>query len=295
MKELQGVIALVPTPLTTEGKLDEIGLRNLIDFDLANGCDGVGVLAAIGEGYLFNAEETEKVVRVAAAAMGGRGPLIVGCPAMGTIAAVESSRRAQDWGADAILAFNPKYKGFDPYGFKHLVRHYSALVEAVNIPVVPYSQLDDPIPLEVLKHLVGEGLIKHIKYGPHDCAALRRIMDELGDKLYIFAGADTFILRHLLMGVKGISIATAALFPRECSDLVRLVGEGAVDQARDLYRRSIIYWNDIGFYNCWQSVHKIALQLLGIIETAQCLPPLVPAEDFQRDEVRSLLQYLGKI
>jgi hypothetical protein len=44
---------LIPTPLTDEGKVDEKGLRKLIDFDLPNGCDGIGVIAAIGEGYLF--------------------------------------------------------------------------------------------------------------------------------------------------------------------------------------------------------------------------------------------------
>ena len=295
MKELEGVIALIPTPLTTEGELDEAGLKNLIDFDLANGCNGVGVLAAIGEGYLFNAAETERVVRAAVKAVNGRAPLIVGCPAMGTTAAVESCRKAEDWGADAILAFNPKYKGFDAYNIKHLVPHYTAMARAVRIPLVPYSQLDDPIPLDVLKSLVEDGLIRHIKYGPHDCATLQRIIAELGDKLYIFAGADTFILRHLMLGVKGISIATAALFPRECSEIVRLVREGSIEEARSLYRRSVIYWNDIGFYNCWQSVHKIALRLMGIIESDRCLPPLIPAEDFQVAEVRSLLEFLGKI
>ena len=179
MKELEGVIALIPTPLTTEGELDEAGLKNLIDFDLANGCNGVGVLAAIGEGYLFNAAETERVVRAAVKAVNGRAPLIVGCPAMGTTAAVESCRKAEDWGADAILAFNPKYKGFDAYNIKHLVPHYTAMARAVRIPLVPYSQLDDPIPLDVLKSLVEDGLIRHIKYGPHDCATLQRTLNRL--------------------------------------------------------------------------------------------------------------------
>ena len=295
MTQLKGAIALLPTPFTDEGKLDEAGLRNLIDFDLANGCSGVGVLAAIGEGYLFDANETERLIKVAVQAVNGRAPLIVGCPAMGTTTAVESCKKAQDLGADAILAFNPKYKGFDPYGFKHLVPHYTAMVEAVNIPVVPYSQLDDPIPFDVLKYLVEQGLIKHIKYGPHDCAGLQRILNELGDKLFVFAGADTFILRHLMLGVKGISIATAALFPKECSEIVRLATEGDVEEARAIYRRSVIYWNDLGFYNCWQSVHKYALKLMGIIESDQCLPPLTPAEPYQYEEVTSMLKFLGKI
>lgn len=295
MKELKGSVALIPTPLTDEGKFDEAGLRKLIDFDMQGGCDGIGVLAAIGEGYLFGVDEQERIVRTAVDALAGRGPLIVGCPAMGTITAVESCKRAQDWGADAILAFNPKYKGFDRYGFDHLVAHYTAMAEAVQIPLAPYSQLDDPIPFDVIRHLVEAGLISHMKYGPHDCATLQRIIDAVGDKLFIFAGADTFVLRHLMLGANGISVATAAIFPEECSQVVQYVNNGQIEEAREIYRKTLIYWNDLGFYNCWQAVHKIALQHLGIIESAKCLPPLTDAEDFQKEEIQSLLKFLKKI
>ena len=295
MKELKGTVALIPTPMTDEGGVDEAGLRKLIDFDMQKGCDGVGVLAAIGEGYLFSVEDQEKIVRIAKDAMAGRGPLIVGCPAMSTVGAVEACKRAEGWGADAILAFNPKYKGFDAYGYDHLVPHYTAMAEAVQIPLAPYSQLDDPIPFDVIKYLVDQGLIRHMKYGPHDCATLKRIIDAVGDKLFIFAGADTFILRHLMLGANGISIATAAIFPEECSRVVQAVGEGRIDDAREVYRKSLIYWNDLGFYNCWQAVHKIALQHLGIIESARCMPPLTNAEDYQKEEIESLLKFLNKI
>jgi dihydrodipicolinate synthase/N-acetylneuraminate lyase len=295
MKELKGTVSLIPTPLNEDARVDEVGLRRLIDFNMQKGCDGIGVLAAIGEGYLFSVSEQERVVRTALDALGGRGPLIVGCPAMGTVAAVEACKRAEDWGADAILAFNPKYKGFDPYGFDHLVAHYTALARAVEIPLAPYSQLDDPIPFDVIKHLVEAGIIRHMKYGPHDCATLQRIIETLGDKLFIFAGADTFILRHLMLGANGISVATAAVFPEECSQLVQYVKNGQIEEAREIYRKTLIHWNDLGFYNCWQSVHKIALQHLGIIESAKCLPPLTDAEDYQKEEIQSLLKFLNKI
>ena len=54
MKELKDIMALIPTPLTDNGEVDEASLKRLIDFEMENGCYGVGVLAAIGEGYLFS-------------------------------------------------------------------------------------------------------------------------------------------------------------------------------------------------------------------------------------------------
>ena len=63
MKALKGVIALIPTPVTDTGKVDEDSLKRLIDYDLENGCSGVGVLAAIGEGYLFASSDVEKIIK----------------------------------------------------------------------------------------------------------------------------------------------------------------------------------------------------------------------------------------
>ena len=101
MKEFKGVIALPPTPLDADGKIDKESLRSVIDFDLENGCHGVGVLAAAGEGYLLPDEDWKTVVKTAVDHMNGRGPLMVGCASMSTGRAVELIRAADDFGADA--------------------------------------------------------------------------------------------------------------------------------------------------------------------------------------------------
>ena len=66
-KNLEGVISLIPTPLTEEGEIDAESLRSLIDFQIENGCDGVGVLAGIGEGYLMSDRNWRKVAENARA------------------------------------------------------------------------------------------------------------------------------------------------------------------------------------------------------------------------------------
>jgi 4-hydroxy-tetrahydrodipicolinate synthase len=113
VKELKGTVALIPTPLTDDGKIDEKGLPNLIDYDFDNGCSAVAAAAAIGEGYFLRPEDVETIVRTSADAVNSRAPPIVGCPGMDTIEAVDFCKKAQSYGTDAILAFNPKYKGFD--------------------------------------------------------------------------------------------------------------------------------------------------------------------------------------
>jgi len=296
MKDLKGVIALIPTPVTDTGKVDEDSLKRLIDYDLENGCSGVGVLAAIGEGYLFASSDVEKIVKTAVKHIGGKSPLIVGCPAMGTHEAVEKCIQAEALGADAILGFNPKYRLINQYSGLELYNHYVAITGAVKVPILPYSQVDDMVPYEVVKQLVEEKRIAYMKYGAHDCNLMKRMVETLGDKLFIFVGADTFTLRYLLMGGKGILTATAAVFPKENCTLLSKVQKGDRDAARSYYAENIIPWNDCGFYQRWQAVHKFALMKMGIISSTKCMPPIsLQIEDFQEEEITYLLKSKGKL
>ncbi len=296
MKELNGTVALIPTPLSTDGKIDEKSLRKLIDYDMENGCSAVGVTAAIGEGYLLSSEEKTKVIKIAADHMQGRGPLIVGEPALGTGQAIDQCRKAQDLGADAILTFNPKFRGRKPYADSELIDHYVAISDAVDVPIIPYSQEDDLIPFEVLKQLVEENKIAHIKYAWNDCELLRTITRYFGDRLFVFVGADTYTLRYLLLGAQGISTATAAVFPQANSKLLSLVQMGKIDEARKLYNDKIIPWNDCGFYNKWHRCHKVALELMGVISSSRCLPPLAnEIAGFQIEEIKWMLRDQGLI
>lgn len=296
MKDLKGVIALIPTPLTDDGRIDEAGLRKLIDYDLENGCFGIGVTAAIGEGYLLSSEDEAKVIEVATKHINGRGPLIAGATALGTRQAIDRCKKVEDLGADAILTFNPKFRGRKPYGDSELVDHYVAISDAVDIPIIPYSQEDDLIPLEVLKQLVDGRRIAHIKYAWNDCGLLQTITQYFGERLFVFVGADTYTLRYLLMGARGISTATAAVFPKANTQLLSLVQAREIDAARKLYNDQIVPWNDCGFYNKWQRCHKLALQLMGVIGSARCLPPLAnELPDFQVEEIKWMLKNQGLI
>ena len=296
MKDLKGAIALIPTPVNDKGAIDETSLRKLIDYDMDNGCSGVGVAAAIGEGYLLSADEEERLIKITVEHMNGRGPVIAGAAALGTAQAVEKCKRAEDCGADALLTFNPKFRGRKPYSESELVDHYSAITDAVKIHVVPYCQEDDLIPFGTLKQLVDEKRIAHIKYAWNDCELLKEITRYFGDRLFVFVGADTYTLRYLLLGCKGISTATAAVFPKANSELLSLVQAGKTDEARKLYNDNIIPWNDCGFYNRWHVCHKVALEMMGVIESHACLTPLTDTlADHQVEEIRWMLKNQGLI
>lgn len=292
-KELKGVMALIPTPLTNDGKIDEEDIRSEIDFVMRNGCDSVGVLAGIGEGYLMSREDWRTVARTAIDYMNSKAPVLVGCPTMGTSQALEMVKEADGLGADAVLAFNPQ--GMGPYKTQGLYRHFKALTEAVDIPIIPYARAEDPIPLDVIKRLVDEGAIKYHKYGFRDCENLCRLSKTFGDKLFIFCGADAWTLRYLLLGCKGIMTATAAVLPQENVELLKLVQKGEIEAARKYWYEKFLVWNDSGFYENWQTAHKLAMKLMGVIKTTTVPIPQAQMGDYQIEEIRALLSYLRKI
>jgi dihydrodipicolinate synthase/N-acetylneuraminate lyase len=290
MKELKGIMPLIPTPLTDEGEIDEDSLKKLIDFEMENGCYGIGVLAAIGEGYLISHDAWEKVIKISVKHMNGKGPVMAGCPSLGTLSAIQLCKESEDLGADAILAFNPQ--GFRSYSIQELIDHYMALTDSVKIHVAPYARGEDSIPYEVISELFEKKRISYMKYAWKSCEQLEKMAKNL-KSFFIFCGADTFTLRYLLLGCKGVLTATAAMLPKEHVNLLAMINKGDIQGARELYSRAITSWNDIGFNNMstWQAVHKIALKEMGIIKSAKVIMPQSMPAPHQIEEVKWFVKH----
>ncbi len=233
------------------------------------------------------------IIKTAVDYVNGRGSLIVGCPAMGTDEAVARVKEAADYGADAVLAFKPL--PYRKYTTEESYRHFKAQAEAADILLVPYARDEDLIAPKVIKHLVEDGYAKHLKYGYHSTEVLKEIASLTGDNLYRFCGADTWTLRCLLQGCQGIMTATAAIFPKENVELLKLVEKGKINEARKLWYDKFLLWNDSGFYENWQWVHKYALKLMGVFKSEVMAPPQPQGTEYQRGEVKALLEYLKVI
>lgn len=110
MKPLTGVIPAIVTPLDDGGALDEASLRRLVAFERDEGADGLLILGLSGEGVMLTVEERERVTDIVVAEGGGM-PLLVGCSADSTDAAVQLVRGAVARGADAVMVAPPRRPG----------------------------------------------------------------------------------------------------------------------------------------------------------------------------------------
>jgi 4-hydroxy-tetrahydrodipicolinate synthase len=133
--DLSGIVAILPTPLTPERRVDEAGVRHLVGYCADEGLDGAVVLGSTGEFPYLSFEEKCRVMAVAAEAGGGRIPVIGSASALGTDEAVALARAARDAGCDAVLATLPLYYALDVAAVE---RHFETLVSEGELPVFFY-------------------------------------------------------------------------------------------------------------------------------------------------------------
>lgn len=130
---LTGIYNITPTPFKADGSLDEPSLRALTEFTRGTGVNGMTILGVLGEADKLTESERDRVTAIAIEAAGSGFPICVGTTHAGTDGCIAFSRRAQQLGAKAVMVAPPKLARSNDAA---LERHYLAVAEAIDIPVV---------------------------------------------------------------------------------------------------------------------------------------------------------------
>ena len=130
---LTGVYNITPTPFHPDGSLDEPSLKRLTEFTRGKGVQGMTILGVLGEADKLTESERDRVIGLTVEAAGGSFPICVGTTHAGTDGCIAYSRRAQALGAKAVMVAPPKLARTNDTA---LERHYLAVTEAIDIPVV---------------------------------------------------------------------------------------------------------------------------------------------------------------
>src|SRR6266446_5407374 len=131
----RGSFTALVTPFGN-GALDEKAFRGLVDWQIAEGTNGLVPVGTTGESPTLSHEEHGRVVEWCVAQAKGRVPVIAGAGSNSTAEAIAFTRHAQDCGADAVLVVTPYYNKPTQEG---LYQHYKAINDAVGIPIIIYN------------------------------------------------------------------------------------------------------------------------------------------------------------
>jgi 4-hydroxy-tetrahydrodipicolinate synthase len=287
-----GSIVAIVTPFRN-GKVDERAFADLIEWQIANGTNGIVPCGTTGESATLTHQEHHQVIKLTVEIVKGRVPVIAGTGSNSTDEAISLTRHAKEAGADGALLITPYYNKPTQEG---LYRHYKAVAEAVDIPQVLYNipgrtgvnMLPATVGrLAVMKNIVG------IKEGSGSVQQASDIAQACGDRLTVLSGDDPLTLPMMAVGAKGVITVTANVMPKEMAQLVASFLAGRIDDARRIHFALSPLFAAL-FYETNPIPVKEALGMMGKIDPELRLPLCAMGAD-HRNQLSRVLKELQLI
>jgi 4-hydroxy-tetrahydrodipicolinate synthase len=278
MKPITGSIVAIVTPMHDDGRLDCEALRRLIDWQIAEGTQCIGVVGTTGESPTVSVEEHCEVIRVAVEHVKGRVPVMAGAGANSTSEAIELSRYALKVGADCTLSVVPYYNKPSQEG---IYRHFRAIAEAVDIPMVLYnvpSRTMADMQVDTALRLAGVPGVIGIKEATGDIERAAWLIKQAPKGFSIYSGDDGTAVALMLLGGHGNVSVTANVAPGAMQALCAAATAGDAREAARI-QLSLLSVHKALFVEPSPAPTKWALSRLGRCGPGVRLPitPLSPA------------------
>ncbi|MDR0455298.1 MAG: 4-hydroxy-tetrahydrodipicolinate synthase [Treponema sp.] len=241
MKEFRGAFTALITPMKDSGEVDYEGFRRIIEFQIAEGIDGIVPLGTTGETPTLDEDEEERLIGIAVETVKGRVPIIIGTGSNDTKHMVLYTERAKRAGADAALVVTPYYNKPNDDG---LFRHFEAAA-AVGIPVIVYniaSRTGRNIPTPLMEKISRIPGIIGVKESSGDISQMGDVIREIaiprraqGNPFYVLSGDDAFTLPLAALGGDGVISVISNVVPAKIKALVSACLAGDYDKARSIH------------------------------------------------------------
>jgi 4-hydroxy-tetrahydrodipicolinate synthase len=259
------------------GKVDEKAFVALIERQIAGGVHGLVPAGTTGESATLSHEEHRRVVELCVKTAAGRLPVIAGAGSNSTTEAIELAEHAKAVGADAVLIATGYYNRPSQEG---LYRHFEAVNNAVDIPIVVYnvpSRTIVDIGNETLERLAKLPNIMGIKDATGDVARVSQQMKVCGPDWVMLSGDDPTGLGYIAHGGHGCISVTANVAPKACAAFYDALLAGDFATARTMQAKLITLHKAL-FLEPSPGPTKFALAHLGLCSEEVRLP-ITPCTD----------------
>lgn len=290
-RDFHGVFPYLVSPIDENGEVKEDELKRLIDHVIAGGVHGLTALGSTGEFAYLSWEQRRRIVEVTLAAAGGRVPVIAGVAATTTAEACRQAGAFARLGVDGIVAV---LEAYFPVGEDGVVAYFKAVADAVDVPVVIYTNPNfqrADLSLEAIARLADVPNIRYIKDASTNTGRLLSIITSVGDRIKVFAASSHIPVSVMLIGGVGWMAGPACLAPAESVRLYELARAGQWGEAMALQRR---LWplNEAFARHALAACVKGGLDMIGF-DVGPPLLPQAPLSDTGRAEVRRALTTAG--
>jgi 4-hydroxy-tetrahydrodipicolinate synthase len=288
----RGSFTALVTPFKN-GSIDEQAFRGLVDWQIAEGTNGLVPVGTTGESPTLSHQEHKKVVEWCIDQAGGRVPVVAGSGSNSTAEAIELSRHAEKAGADAVLIVTPYYNKPTQEG---MYQHFKAINDAIGIPIIIYNiparsvvdmSVDTMTRLFELKNIAG------VKDATANVLRVSQQRAAMGAGFNQLSGEDATCLGFMAHGGHGCISVTSNVAPRLCAEFQSACLKGDYATALKLQDKLLPLHQHL-FVETNPSPAKYALSILGKCSDLVRLP-MVPLSEKSKQVVREAMVHAGLI
>ena len=282
---LKGSIVALITPFKN-GNLDEDAYRELINYHLKNGSNGVVPGGTTGESPTLSHDEHKKIIEIAVSECKGKIPIVAGTGSNSTDEAVDLSKYAEKAGSDAILVVTPYYNKPTQEG---LYQHYKKINDNVGIPIIIYNipsrsvidmSVETMAKLYELKNIVG------VKDATGDLNRVDQQLKVMGKDFIQLTGNDDNALEFNKRGGVGAIGVTANVAAKLVADFQKFCVD---DMSKAIKIDKILQpLHTSLFIESNPSPVKYAASLLGMCSPKVRLPLVEIKEDTKEKVIEAL-------
>jgi 4-hydroxy-tetrahydrodipicolinate synthase len=279
------------TPFRNDLSLDEATLRRLVRRQIDAGIHFLVPCGTTGESPTLSHEEHLRVVAITLEEARGKTPVLAGAGGYNTREVVALARQLEEMGVQGILSVSPYYNKPSQEG---LYRHYKAIAEAVNIPVVVYNvpgRTGVNVEPATLVRLAELDNIYGVKEASGNIGQMVNILHQVPQRFSVLSGDDAVTLPLIALGGRGIISVVSNEIPAEMAALARACLSGDFETARGYYRKYLPLMN-VNFVESNPIPVKYAMARMGLLEPVWRLP-LVPPQPASQTAIKRVLEEAG--
>jgi dihydrodipicolinate synthase/N-acetylneuraminate lyase len=287
---MRGIFPILVTPFDERERVDEDGLRAVVEFNLEAGVHGLGIALASEIGKLTEAER-ERVIEVVVGQVRGRVPVVVNSGAPASFTAALFSRQAEQGGAAAVMCLPPA-----PASASEIRAYFKAVSDAVRVPVFVQDTAAAPVPAGLIRRIADE--CERVRYAKVESAPpasqVLAAVEAGGERVSVFGGAGgAYLIEELRRGAVG-----TMPWPSQPDVFVAIWDRwqsGDERGASALHEREIapLARFAAGGPRLSHAIHKELLRRRGVIRNAALRAPADPLDPLTRRELDELCERLA--
>ena len=291
--QFKGAFTALVTPFSN-GQIDEEAYRQLIEWQVQSGINGVVPCGTTGESATMSHDEHKRVIRICVDQVKGRVPVLAGAGSNNTAEAVELTGFAKEAGADGALLITPYYNKPTQEG---LYQHFKRIADEVSMPFILYNvpgrtsvNLLPPTVARLNKDFAD---IVGIKEATGDLNQVSQVLEFCGPDFQVLSGDDFTVLPLLSVGGCGVISVVSNILPDKMSGMCNAWFQGDLATARKLHFE-LAPFSRMMFVETNPIPAKTSLALMGRIKLELRLP-LVPLCPANAESLRGFLAGKGLI